>query len=51
MNTNIASLYEFTLQQMAAESYFEQNKLSGFVAQMKFLAEKYRNSEKYCVTP
>ena len=23
MNTNIASLYEFTLQQMAAESYFE----------------------------
>ncbi|HRM66139.1 MAG TPA: hypothetical protein PLB24_03970 [Comamonas denitrificans] len=23
---------------------------SGFVAQIKFLAEKYRNSEKYCVT-
>lgn len=23
MNTNIASLYDFTLQQMAAESYFE----------------------------
>ena len=23
---------------------------TGFVAQIKFLAEKYRNSEKYCVT-
>lgn len=28
MNTNIASLYEFTLQQMAAESYFEGINLS-----------------------
>ena len=24
--------------------------LRDFVAQIKFLAEKYRNSEKYCVT-
>ena len=28
MNTNIGSLYEFTLQQMAAESYFEGINLS-----------------------
>lgn len=28
MNTNIASLYQFTLQQMAAESYFEGISLS-----------------------